>query len=189
MNIYIHIPFCERKCNYCRFASIGSTQDFLIKKYVAHLCKEISQPLSPAFVKKGKETISTVYFWWGTPGALGIDELKKIFRSLHNTYTLSKDIEISFETTPNHITRENISAWNDLWINRISMWIQTLNEKSLDAIGRGGKWDIEIALQVLEEWIIQNISVDFIVGLPHVKKWEILQNICYFFMWITFNHI
>ncbi len=147
-----------------------------IEGYPSHYYPHPPAGTSPS---KEEEEISTLYFGWGTPGVLRIWELQKIFTSLKKKYTFSQNIEISFETTPDKITQEHLKEWTDIWINRISMWIQTLNEKSLDAIGRGGKWDIETALWVLQNGSISNISVDFIIGLPHVKKWEILQNIQY----------
>ena len=181
MQLYIHIPFCEKKCSYCRFASIWSTQDFLIEKYVRYLCREISaHPLTPSLVRRGESSnITTIYFWGWTPGVLTSEQLESIFTSLKKQYIFSENIEITLETTPNHVTRENIYIWKQLWVNRISMWIQTLNEKSLDEIGRGGKWDIEKALEVLKWWWITNVSVDFILWLPYVAKWETLEDIKY----------
>ncbi len=181
MQIYIHIPFCEKKCSYCRFASIWSTQDFLIEKYVKYLCREIwTHPLTPSLVKRGKPLkIATIYFGWWTPGVLHSEQLQQILISLRKQYVFSDNIEITLETTPNHVTLENIAAWKTLWINRVSMWIQTLNEKSLDAIWRGGKWDIEKALTCFQRNMIKNISVDFIIWLPHVQKGELLRDINY----------
>jgi len=135
MQVYIHIPFCELKCKYCRFASIWKVQNLHINKYVSFLCKEIdsSSKLSPL---EEKEVLSTIYFGWWTPSILEKEHLIKIFKTLRQKFKFSDDIEITIESTPNNITQKKIEIWQNLWINRISIWIQTLNEKSLEEIWR-----------------------------------------------------
>jgi len=195
--IYLHIPFCEQKCNYCRFASTWKIQDLHIAKYVSFLCEEIKK--QNIFNKK----IKTIYFWWWTPWVLKLEQFEKILNTIKNKYILDEECEISIETTPDKISKENLIWWEKLWINRISMWIQTLNQKSLKEIKRWWKWDILEALEIMKEYtesgqthrsaptknnvgvnlcvhpIITNISLDFIIWLPYVKKWEILENIKY----------
>lgn len=171
---YIHIPFCELKCNYCRFASIWLSQEFQIDIYVKNLIKEIEK--SPF----KKEILDSIYFWWWTPSVLNKNQLNSIFLALNNKYDFNNNIEITLESTPNNVTKQNIKSWYELWINRISIWVQTLNKKSLKKINRGNKWDIIKALENLEKYSnIKNISLDFIIWLPYVKPWEILEDIKY----------
>ncbi len=171
-NCYIHIPFCSSKCKYCRFASFWITQDLQIQNYVTFLCKEIKEN---NFLEK--QELQTIYFWWGTPWVLKISQFENIFKILREKFIFSQNIEISIETTPENVTKENIIWWKNLWINRISMWVQTLNEKSLEEIWRADKWSIIEALEnVLKIWF-DNFSIDFIIGLPFVEKWEINKNI------------
>ena len=186
MQIYIHIPFCDLKCNYCRFASIWTLQQKKIDFYIANLIKEIKNSTCKSGI------LNTIYFWWGTPSVLSKNNLSDIFKILKEKYKFSKNIEISLESTPNNITKNNLDIWQELWINRISMWIQTLNEKSLEKINRWNKWDILEALEIMKNvnngsnpspygyslWKREmNISIDFIIWLPYVKPWEILENI------------
>jgi len=183
MQIYIHIPFCDLKCNYCRFASIWTLQQKKIDFYIANLIKEIKNSTFQSGI------LNTIYFWWGTPSVLSNKNLSDIFKILKEKYKFSKNIEISLESTPNNITKNNLEIWGKLWINRISMWIQTLNEKSLEKINRWNKWDIIKALNNIQESIKtgypqgaplqKNFSIDFIIWLPYVKPWEILENIKY----------
>ncbi len=178
MQIYIHIPFCEQKCDYCRFASVWNTQEFLIEKYVRYLCKEITDS---TYNKNQK--IATIYFGWWTPGVLSLKQLERIFMTLWQKYIFLNDIEISLESTPDKVTVENIQWWSKLWVTRLSMWVQTLNNKSLQVIWRGNKWDIDIALKNIDTVFSNNssvnlgISLDFIIWLPHVKKWETKKDI------------
>ena len=174
-NCYIHIPFCELKCSYCRFASIWVSQKLKIDFYVKNLISEIKK--SP--FKKG--ILNTIYFWGWTPSVLSKKNLEEILETLENKYGFSKNIEISLESTPNNLTLENLEIWKKLWINRISIWLQTLNKKALEEINRGNKGDIELCFENLCLRPVSNISInfDFIIGLPYVKKWELLKNIKY----------
>ena len=184
MQIYIHIPFCEQKCGYCRFASVWKIQNLHIAKYVDFLCKEITLTPSPSPLEERGVTIETIYFGWWTPWVLSLKQLEKIFIVLKNTFIFSNNIEITLESTPDKITAQNLAGWDKLWINRLSMWVQTLNQKSLETIWRGNKWDIEKALNIiwdrsLERLVSYNISLDFIIWLPYVEKWEIKKDIEY----------
>lgn len=172
MHIYIHIPFCDRKCSYCRFASIGRLQELQIQNYVESLINEIQNSQY-----NSSQKIKTLYFGWWTPGVLSYWQLDQIFQALKKKYIFEENIEITLETTPTNVIPENVSGWEKLWINRLSMWVQTLNQKALKEIQRGNKWDIFEALKNLEKTKIPNISIDFILGLPYVAKWEISQNI------------
>ncbi len=185
---YIHIPFCESKCKYCRFASLGSVNKLLVKTYLVHLIKDIQNFKRPDWNSSG--LLNSIYFWWWTPSILNESELKTLTDTLQNKFWFEKEIEITLETTPKNITNENIISWENLWINRLSIWLQTLNDISLENIGREKKDIILRWLELLKNSKIQNISVDFIIGLPYVKKWEILENIKFIVSSYTFiTHI
>ena len=171
MQGYIHIPFCESKCKYCRFASIWNTQRVQIERYYKYLLKEIE-----SFSGK-TEPLSTLYFWWGTPSTFSVEQIRWVIDILKQKFWFQKDIEITLEATPSSIAPQYIDAVYCAWVNRISMWVQTLNTKSLEEIGRWNKSDIYRALEILRESQIKNISIDFIIWLPYVERWEVLQDI------------
>jgi len=168
---YIHIPFCTSKCKYCRFASFWTLEKLKVNLYVENLIKEIQKN------KAGFKKLKSVYFGWWTPSVLSIKQLELILNTLEVKYWFNENIEISIEATPNTILIENIIWWKKIWINRISMWLQTLNNDSLIEIWRGNKWDILLALDNIKKVWFNNVSVDFIIWLPYVKKWEISNNI------------
>jgi len=171
---YIHIPFCELKCSYCRFASIWVSQKLKIDFYVKNLISEIKK--SP--LKKG--ILNSIYFWGWTPSVLSKNNLSEILEILKNKFWFSENIEITLESTPNNVTKNNLKIWEELWINRISIWIQTLNLESLTEINRWNKWDIELCLKNLANFKGDlNVNFDFIIWLPYVKSGEILENISY----------
>lgn len=172
--VYIHIPFCDVKCKYCRFASIWVIQKPKIEKYFNFLLNEIN---NPTFKINKKVGLNSVYFWWWNPTSLEPEQIRIILENLKKNYWFKKNIEITLETNPNKITKDNLIYFKNIWINRISIWVQTLNQKSLLEIWRGNKWNIVEALNNIKEiWFI-NISLDFIIWLPFVKKWEIKKNI------------
>jgi len=176
---YIHIPFCDLKCKYCRFASIWVFQDKKIKIYVNNLLEEIENKNS--LVKKrdffDDKILKSIYFGWWTPSVLKIDLIENILNKLKKGFIFDKNIEITLESTPNNITLENIVWWKKLWINRLSIWVQTLNSNSLKEIWRWNKWDIIYALEILKQANFDNVNLDFIIWLPFVKVWEIKQNL------------
>ena len=170
---YIHIPFCDQKCSYCRFASIGSLQTLQIETYVQSLILEIEE----SQLIQNIIPLKTLYFGWGTPWVLSENQLERIISTTKQKYKFSENIEINLETTPFNVTPENVLSWENLWINRVSMWVQTLNNQALKEIQRGNKWNIITALDNLKNSKIKNVSIDFIVWLPYVEKGEILEDI------------
>ncbi len=191
MFCYIHIPFCESKCKYCRFASIWGINKILVQKYLSHLINDIVSFQRPVLKKTGLK-LDSIYFWWWTPSILEKSQLQEIINTLKTKFWFKENIEITLETTPKNITLENILSWQEIWINRISIGIQTLNNKALKEINRDNRKTILDWLENLRPpqsplsrkklWKsrgIQNISVDFIIWLPYVKKSETLKDIKY----------
>lgn len=170
---YIHIPFCTSKCKYCRFASFWTLDKFKVDLYVNHLINEIKNK------KTDFNDLKSVYFGWWTPSILSLQHLENIINTINNKYDFDKNIEINIEATPVTITKENIEWWKDIWVNRISIGVQTLNNDSLIEIARGEKWDILNSLNIVKEVWFDNISIDFIIWLPYVKVWEIKKDIEY----------
>jgi len=186
MYSYIHIPFCESKCSYCRFASISSLNRTIINTYISRLILDIGN------FNLLNEKLDSIYFWWWTPSILDEKELFLILEKLKNKFSFKKNIEITIETTAKNITLEKLKLWKKLEINRISIWIQTLNNQTLEVIWRDKKKIILAWLDLLKdfitytaspphqwEWFSYNISIDFIIWLPFVKLWETLEDIKY----------
>lgn len=194
MFCYIHIPFCQSRCKYCRFSTFSWKNDLDKKNYVDYLVKVIEE------YKNINKPLNSIYFWWWTPTSLDNKQLEIIIWALSKKFGFNKDIEISLETKINNITEENLLYWNSLWINRISLWIQTLNNQSLKEIWRQCKEEIINKLDIIKEHLKTppthdvrfsphlrgnkgdlnlTISLDFIIWLPYVKKWEVLQDIKY----------
>lgn len=176
LSVYIHIPFCRSKCKYCRFASFSWLKDIEIKKYISFLIKEIQASNYKTRV------VDTIYFWGGTPWLLDLESVEEIIKTLKNSFVFDDNIEISFESNPANISKEYLEWLKKIWINRLSIWVQTLNEKALKEIGRQEKWSIKDSFDIIKDSGLENsfiFSLDFIIWLPFVESWEIKKDIEY----------
>ena len=159
--IYIHIPFCKRRCIYCDFFS--TTQSEKKSAYVHALCRELETRKD---YLEG-EDIETIYLGGGTPSQLLREELEEIFNHIYKVYPVKEDAEITLEANPDDLTPEYVAMLRQLPINRISMGIQTFQEETLKLLHRR-----HTAVQAIEafrrcrEAGFQNISIDLMYGLP-----------------------
>ena len=159
--IYLHIPFCQKRCIYCDFFS--TTQSEKKPTYIHALCQELEMRKN---YLEGEE-IETIYLGGGTPSQLTEKELNEIFTSLYNIYKVKEDAEITLEANPDDLTLEYVSMLRRLPINRISMGIQTFQEETLKLLHRRhtARQAIE-AFQLCREAGFRNISIDLMYGLP-----------------------
>ena len=167
--IYIHIPFCKRRCIYCDFFS--TTQSEMKSEYVHALVRELE-------IRKDyldKEEIETIYLGGGTPSQLSQEELEEIFAHIYKVYKVTPDAEITLEANPDDLTPEYVSMLRGLPINRISMGIQTFQEETLKLLHRRHTAQQAIeAFKRCREAGFQNISIDLMYGLPGetLETWE-----------------
>jgi len=174
-SVYIHIPFCRRRCFYCDFpiSVIGNKTEpskySPIETYVQWLVKEIN--LS---VNLGKP-LQTVFFGGGTPSLLPVQELSKILETLERKFGLAQKAEISLEIDPGTFTIQQLREYQRLGINRVSLGVQAFQDEILLSCGRSHNVaDIWQAVQFLEAVGFTNFSLDLISGLPHqsLEQWE-----------------
>ena len=159
--IYIHIPFCKRRCIYCDFFS--TTQSEKKPTYIHALCQELE--IRKDYLQG--EYIETIYLGGGTPSQLSLEELESIFTTIYNIYKVKEDAEITLEANPDDLTTAYISKLRRLPINRISMGIQTFQEETLKLLHRRHTAQQAIeAFQRCRNAGFQNISIDLMYGLP-----------------------
>ena len=125
--IYVHIPFCKRKCDYCDFISY-SNKDSKIEEYIEAIKKEIE-------MQKIKSEITTVYIGGGTPSYIDSKYIKEIMAELRKK-NVSQDAEITIEVNPGTVSFEKLKAYKDAGINRLSIGLQTTKDELLKQIGR-----------------------------------------------------
>ena len=167
--IYIHIPFCKRRCIYCDFFS--TTQSEKKAEYVHALVRELE--MRKDYV--GDEEIETIYLGGGTPSQLSHEELEEIFAYIYKVYKVTPDAQITLEANPDDLTPEYVSMIRTLPVNRISMGIQTFQEETLKLLHRRHTAQQAIeAFKRCREAGFQNISIDLMYGLPGetLETWE-----------------
>ncbi|MDP8314500.1 MAG: radical SAM family heme chaperone HemW [Candidatus Celaenobacter antarcticus] len=160
ISLYIHIPFCTRKCNYCNFYSI--TYDAkLAENYIRSLTKEISQ------YKNKNYALTSIYIGGGTPSLLSFPLLFSLFSGINDTFSISPNIEVTIEANPASITKDASRYWNILGINRVSMGVQSFNDNELKILGRiHSEKDIQPAFEIVRDHCTENISLDLMYGIP-----------------------
>lgn len=163
LGIYIHIPFCRKKCNYCDFYSIKWNVE-LEKKYVESVINEIK---SYKYKTYGRYVADTVYFGGGTPTIINHDNMKAILDNISGLIEIDKNAEISIEANPNTLTAENLKAYKEIGINRLSIGVQSLNNEILKKIGRIHNSNEALeAIGKAKEAGFGNINADVMFNIP-----------------------
>ena len=168
VGIYIHIPFCKRRCIYCGFYS--TTNKELKERYVDALIREIHMRKDD-FARLGTSlspsSTSTVYFGGGTPSSLSVCDIERIVGTLESTFN-GTPYEVTLEMNPDDVTEDYIKAVRQMGINRISMGIQTFDDSRLQFIRRRhNASQAEKAVMTIREEGIHNVSIDLMFGFPN----------------------
>jgi oxygen-independent coproporphyrinogen-3 oxidase len=164
LGIYIQVPFCQTKCTYCNFHTGVVSRD-RYQPYANSVCREIADA-----AEARQLSADTVYFGGGTPSLLDPAALAKILDTLRANYSF-KTPEITLEADPETITPEKASSWLAAGFNRISLGVQSFNDRELQATGRMHRQSyIAHATEILRTSGFDNISMDLIIGLPHQSR-------------------
>ncbi|MGD9567384.1 MAG: radical SAM family heme chaperone HemW [Sedimentibacter sp.] len=164
LGIYIHIPFCKQKCNYCDFYSI-KWDDESENKYIEAIMNEIKSYKS---ILDSNYQADTIFFGGGTPTIVRPENLGKILNSLREVINIEKESEISMEANPNTLASGNLKLYKKYGINRLSIGIQSLNDEILKKIGRihNSKEALE-AIDRAKNAGIENINADVMFNIPN----------------------
>ncbi len=169
LGLYLHIPFCERKCLYCDFLSAAadtSTKD----NYVEALMNEINSYKEMA----SKYSVKTIFIGGGTPTSLNADSIIQIMEKVKDTFLISSNAEITIEMNPGTIDREKLLAIRHSGINRISMGLQSADNKELKLLGRIHTYETFLEnYSLARELGFDNINIDLMSSLPEqsLDKW------------------
>ncbi len=164
LGIYIHIPFCKKKCDYCDFLSYSGKEEY-VEKYIEKVKKEIREELRK--INFEIYQISTIYIGGGTPSYIDskyIIELLSIIRENNADLT---DTEITIEVNPGTVTKEKLEDFKKAGVKRLSIGLQETDNKLLNSIGRIHTYEEFLDIYNLaRELGFKNINVDLIIGLP-----------------------
>lgn len=174
IGIYIHIPFCNTKCFYCDFYSETNIDKNTITNYISAVCKEILNNADLLSTRK----ITSIYIGGGTPSIISPKHIKMLLDTLN--LFLNNSIETTIEINPESVNETLLKSYFNMKINRLSMGLQTVNQKSLDIIGRKSDLSkIEHLIKTASKIGFNNISVDCIIGLPNEDLKDFKKTIKY----------
>ncbi|MBQ7785338.1 MAG: radical SAM family heme chaperone HemW [Clostridia bacterium] len=162
ISVYIHIPLCVKKCAYCDFASFSGRMGQR-GRYVEAVCCEIRT--QAAFF--GRRTVHTVFIGGGTPTLLSGEQIRQVLDCVRECFDLLLDAEITMEGNPGTLTAENLSAYREAGVNRLSLGVQSFDDALLTAIGRiHSAGEAKQAVRMAREAGFDNINLDLMYGLP-----------------------
>jgi len=172
LGIYIHIPFCKQKCFYCDFCSFANKNE-MQGKYVETVINEIKN-----ITHKEKYTVTTIYLGGGTPSILNPDYIKNILQEIKSSFEILDDAEITIEINPGTVNEEKLKKYKEYGINRLSIGLQSANDKILKKIGRIHDYkQFEETFFYAKKCGFKNINVDLMIGLPTQAVEDVKQTL------------
>ena len=171
LGLYLHVPFCRAKCAYCEFYSLARSEEKM-DQYTDALIRHLKETAPMA----DGHTVDTVYIGGGTPSYLGPARIVKLLQSVKKYYHLRKGAEITMEANPDSASDVSaLRAVRRAGVNRISLGMQSSDDRQLQAIGRIHTWrQTQSAVEAIRRAGIENLSLDLIYGLPDetAAQWE-----------------
>ena len=177
LGIYIHVPFCRSKCQYCDFYSLSTKDDKLMDGYLDAICAHIKEAgaLAPAY------KVDTIYFGGGTPSFFGAEGMATILTYIRRSFDVDNNAEITFEANPDSVTDKLLKRLRAEGFNRVSLGIQTDDDEVLRKLGRPHTFANAVtAYHRIRKAGFRNVSVDLMYGLPGqtLRAWrETLEHV------------
>lgn len=169
--IYIHIPFCKKKCKYCDFISFFGNEE-IIKKYFEKLNKEIKNS------KYKNRNVTTIYIGGGTPSFVNSKYIVRLLQTIFEEFNVFKDSEITLEINPGTITKEKLEDYKNSGVNRISIGLQSTQDRLLDLIGRIHTYrEFLNTYDLVKEVGFKNINIDLMLALPTQTENELVDSL------------
>ncbi len=163
LGIYVHVPFCRSKCQYCDFYSLTEKSDRVMDGYLDAVCDHIREtgPQTPGY------EVDTIYFGGGTPSFFGAEGMAAILTTIRRNFDVSMDAEITFEANPDSVSPKLLRKLHSEGFNRVSLGIQCDDDEILEKIGRPHTYEQAVsAYEKIRRAGFRNVSVDLIYGLP-----------------------
>ena len=172
LGIYVHIPFCVRKCNYCDFLSMRSDRETQTR-YAAALCEEIKNAEEKFVCTDIGYKVRSIYIGGGTPSILDSDILTSLADCIYDKFGIADtdNIEFTIEANPGTVTLDKLKAFRAMGMNRLSMGLQSANDEELAALGRIHTYnDFVTAFREARKAGFENINVDIMTAIPHQTR-------------------
>lgn len=178
LSLYLHIPWCIRKCPYCDFNSHAAGDSIPEQDYVAAVLADLQNDLEkyPDFVQ-GRE-ITSLFIGGGTPSVFSPEAYDAIFSGLKSRLTFARDIEITLEANPGTVEQEKFKGYRALGINRLSLGVQSFSDEKLKTLGRiHGRGEAIKAVEAARNAGFDNFNIDLMHGLPNQSREEAVADI------------
>ena len=173
LGIYIHIPFCKKKCSYCDFKSFENINENIKKEYIEALIKEIQLTKN-----NSNYIVSTIYIGGGTPSFIDEKYIKEILQAIYKKWEIKPEVEITIEINPGTINKSKLEAYRMMGINRLSIGLQSTNDYLLKKIGRIHNYQDFLDTYILARKTgFENINVDLMLALPEQTLENLMQSV------------
>ena len=163
LSLYVHLPWCVRKCPYCDFNSYTGGDDASRRRYLDALCRDLEAEASRA----GERPLTSVFFGGGTPSLFRAGEIDRVLDAVRTHLACADDIEITMEVNPGAVERGNLAGYRDAGVNRLSIGAQSFDAGRLAALGRiHGVEDIGVTAREAAAAGFDDINIDIMYALP-----------------------
>ena len=179
IGLYVHIPFCMRKCRYCDFLSFECRDEKALHEYAEALLREINV----RYEQWPYKVVDSIYIGGGTPSILPAEDMKRIMDGIRNDFTITDDCEITIEVNPATVDEHKLETYLEAGINRISIGVQSFDNSILNLLGRvHDKNDAMNAIRMAKKAGFRNLNVDMMFGIPGqtMKMWRDSLRQCIF---------
>ena len=171
LGIYVHIPFCRSKCQYCDFYSLTTKDDKLLDSFIQAMTSHIKEAgaLAPGY------RVDTIYFGGGTPTFFGAEGMATLLAAIRKHFDVAPDAEITFEANPDSVSAPMLKRLRAEGFNRVSLGVQTDNDEVLQKLGRPHDYNQAVAaVERIRRAGFRNLSIDLMYGLPGqtLPDWE-----------------
>lgn len=176
LSLYIHIPWCVRKCPYCDFNSHQQKGEIPEQEYIAHLLADLDTDIKQFDLSQ--RILQSIFIGGGTPSLLSVEAMHTLIEGVNKRLEFAQDIEITMEANPGTVEAGKFSGFQDAGINRISIGIQSFQEKHLDLLGRihNGTQSIN-AIHYANELHLRSFNTDLMHGLPEQSLENALEDL------------
>jgi putative oxygen-independent coproporphyrinogen III oxidase len=175
LSLYIHLPWCVRKCPYCDFNSHRAGDAPPRQRYIEALLKDLSREAAQAHGR----TIETIFLGGGTPSLFSPDEIKTLLKGVRALFVIAEDAEITMEANPGTVEYGSPAGYRSAGVNRLSIGAQSFDDERLSALGRiHSSADIVRAVEESKKGGFTNINIDLMHGLPDQTMEMALNDLC-----------
>lgn len=163
LSLYVHLPWCVRKCPYCDFNSHAVKGEIPADDYIDALFRDLEQDLPLVWGR----TVQSIFFGGGTPSLFSAGQVERMLSGFRGLLNVAPGAEVTLEANPGTTEHDSFSAYGDAGINRISLGVQSFDDATLKAIGRiHGRQEVERALDSIARSDIENFNLDLMYALP-----------------------